>query len=99
MPEVIRRPFAGVLTSAAGLFALLIGLAAIDERVRDQVARAFTTRGPADEITTFGSRLGDMALISVQAVRDQSLEHAPLVIFAVAAVILLVLMTRTVTNH
>ena len=31
--------------------------------------------------------------------RDQSLEHTPLVIFAVAAVILLVLLTRTVKNQ
>jgi hypothetical protein len=99
LPEVIRRPFSGALTSAGGLFALLIGLAAIDERVRDQVVRTFTTRGPADEITTFGSRLGGTAMIAAQAVRDQSVEHAPLVIFAVVAAIILVLMTRTVTNQ
>ena len=95
MPEVIRRPFSGALTSAAGLCALLIGLAAIDVRVRDQFAHAFTGRGPAHEITSFGARWSDVALISVGAVRDQSVEHAPLVIFAVAAAILLVLMTRT----
>ena len=95
MPEVIRRPFSGALTSAAGLCALLIGLVAIDDRVREQIARAFTSRGPADEITTFGSRWSDVALISVRAVRDQSVEHAPLAIFALVAAVLLVLMTRT----
>lgn len=94
MPEVIRRPFSGALTTAGGLFALLIGLAAIDDRVRDQIGRAFTSRGPTDEITTVGARLNDMALIAAQAVRDQSIEHAPLVIFALAAVILVLLMTR-----
>ncbi len=94
MPEVIRRPFAGALTTAGGLCVLLIGLAAIDDRVRDQIARAFTSRGPADEIATFGSRLNDMAMIAAQAVRDQSIDHAPLVIFALAAAILVLLMTR-----
>ena len=95
MPEVIRRPFSGALTTAGGLCALLIGLAAIDDRVRDQIARAFTSRGPTDEITTLGSRLSDMVLIAAQAARDQSIEHAPLVIFALAAAILVLLMTRT----
>jgi hypothetical protein len=95
VPEVIRRPFSGALTTAGGLCALLIGLAAIDDRVRDQIARAFTSRGPTDEIATLGSRLSDMALIAAQAVRDQSIEHAPLVIFALAAAILVLLMTRT----
>ena len=95
MQEVIRRPFAGVWATAGGLCALLIGLAAIDERVREQIARTFTTRGPANEIATFGSRVNDMAMIAAQAMRDQSIEHAPLVIFALTAGILLVLMTRT----
>jgi hypothetical protein len=95
VPEVIRRPFAGGLTTVGGLLALAIGLAAIDDRVRDQFARVFTTRGPTAEITTAGSRLNDIALIAAQAVRDQSIDHAPLVIFALAAAILVLLMTRT----
>jgi hypothetical protein len=95
VPEVIRRPFAGALTTAGGLCALLVGLAAIDDRVRDQVARAFTNRGPTEEFATVGSRLNEMALIATRAVGDQSIEHAPMVIFALAAAILVVLMTRT----
>lgn len=97
MPEVIRRPFTGGLATAGGLLALLIGLAAIDDRVRDQIARTFTSRGPTAEITTVGARLNDIVLIAAQAARDQSIEHAPMVVFALAAVILvlLLLMTRT----
>ena len=95
MPEVIRRPFAGGLTTAGGLLALVIGLAAIDERVRDQIARAFTSRGPSSEITLFGSHLADMAMIAARALRDQSIDHAPLAIFALGAGILVLLMTRT----
>lgn len=95
MPEVIRRPFAGALTTVGGLCALLIGLAAIDQRVRDQIARAFTSRPPTEEFATLGSQLNNLALIAAQAVRDQSIDHAPLVIFALAAAILVLLMTRT----
>jgi hypothetical protein len=95
VPEVIRRPFAGGLTTVGGLLALVLGLAAIDDRVRDQIARVFTSRGPSDEITGFGSHLGDLAMIAVRAVWDQSIAHAPLAIFALAAAILVLLMTRT----
>jgi hypothetical protein len=31
----------------------------------------------------------------VEAVRDQSLDHAPMVIFAIAALVLVLFMTRT----
>jgi len=94
LPEVIRRPFSGALTSAAGLFALVIGLAAIDDRVRVLITRAFTGGG-SSEISSFGSRMSDLALVAARAVRDQSIDHAPLAIFALAAGILVLLVTRT----
>jgi len=97
LPEVIRRPFTGALTTAGGLCALLVGLAAIDERVRDQVARTFTSRGPSAEFATIGSRLNDLALVVARTARDQSIDHAPLMIFALAAVVLVLLVTLTRT--
>lgn len=95
MAGVIRRPFSSGLAAAGGLCALVIGLAAIDDRVRDQVARAFISGGPTEEIASVGSRLQEMAMIAAQAVRDQSIEHAPMVIFALAAMVLVLFMTRT----
>jgi hypothetical protein len=91
----MRRPFAGALTAAGGLLALVIGLAAIDERVRDQVTRVIQRGGPTEELTTMGARLQDLVAIGAQAVRDQSIEHAPLVIFALAAAVLVLFMLRT----
>lgn len=41
------------------------------------------------------ARLGDLGSMVLVAVRDQSLSPAPLTIFAVVALILLVLMVRT----
>ena len=80
--------------AAGGLCALLIGLAAIDDRVHDQVARAFARQGPTAEMTSIGSRFEEIAVIVANAMRDQSLEHAPMVIFAVAALVLVLFLTR-----
>ena len=41
-----------------------------------------------------GSRFEEMAVIVAHAMRDQSLEHAPMVIFAVAALVLVLFLTR-----
>jgi hypothetical protein len=92
---VIRRPFSSGLAAAGGICALLIGLAAIDDRVRDQMSLAFARRGPTEEIATVGSQVQDMVAIVAQAVRDQSIENAPMVIFALAAMVLVLFMTRT----
>jgi|RhiMetdeSRZDD1v2_1073273.scaffolds.fasta_scaffold2963075_2 hypothetical protein len=80
--------------AAGGLCALLIGLAAIDDRVHDQVARVLARQGPTAEMASIGSRFEEMAVIVAHAMRDQSLEHAPMVIFAVAALVLVLFLTR-----
>lgn len=95
MAGVFRRPISTALAAAGGVCAVLIGLAAIDDRVRYQIASAFARRGPTEEIASVGSRLEEMAAVIAQAVRDQSIEHAPMVMFALAAMVLLLFMTRT----
>lgn len=95
MAGAIRRPLIGGLTAAGGVVALVVGLAAIDERVRNEVARAIAGSAASDEIVTAGSRLQDIALVVAQAVRYQSIEHAPMVILALAAAVLVLFMTRT----
>ena len=91
----MQRPFAGKLSAAGGLVALVIGLAAIDDRVRGHVVRLFDGRGPSPEITTLGAQLQSLVFVVIQAVKDQSIEHAPLVIFGLAATVLVLLMLRT----
>jgi hypothetical protein len=91
----MRRPFTGALPAAGGVAALIAGLAAIDERVRDQIVMLVRGGGPSREIVTVGNRFQELVMILVQAVRDQSIEHAPLVIFALAAMILVLFMLRT----
>jgi hypothetical protein len=86
----------GVITATGGICALVAGLAIIDERVRGQLASMVTNRPAASsELASVGDRLQDFLFVATQAVTDQSIEHAPLVIFALAALVLVLFMTRT----
>jgi hypothetical protein len=71
-----------------------MALAASDARVRDQVAAHLSSR-PATELASAGALAKDVTMIVFQAARDQSIEHAPLVIFIVAGGALLLFMLRT----
>jgi hypothetical protein len=90
-----RNSVFGGFTAVASFAALVAGLALIDVRVRDELARLLSGRPPSGDFVTVGHRLQSVAAIVIQALRDQSMEHAPLVIFALAAVVLVLFMTRT----
>jgi hypothetical protein len=91
-----RRPsLFGGLTAIAGVGALVLGLAVVDERVRVQLARVFSGKAPTDEIASVGNSFRQLMAVTWQAVADQSIENAPLVVFSVAALVLVVWMTRT----
>jgi hypothetical protein len=78
--------------SAAGFLAVLGVLVAMDPRVAHRFS-GFTTggaefRGVADQATSLGSAL-------LGAVKDQSMDHAPLLVFTAVAVLLVGFMLRT----
>jgi hypothetical protein len=52
-------------------------------------------RPPTEEIASFDAQVSEFLNVLWQAVQDQSVENAPLVIFSVAALVLVVWMTRT----
>jgi hypothetical protein len=85
----------GGLTAFAGAGALVLGLAIVDERVRSELGRVLSGRAPTAEITSLGGEARDLLRIVWQAVQDQSVENAPLVIFSIAALVLVLWMTRT----
>jgi hypothetical protein len=82
------------LISAGAVALLLAALVSADDRVREYVVNAARGTVPGNAADA-GTRLGDLGSIVLTAARDQSLAYAPLTIFAVVAVILLVLMVRT----
>ena len=91
----MRRRTISFITTATGACSIVVGLAVIDERVRGEVAALLSGRAGSGEIVGFGGRVEELGLIAMQAVRDQSIEHAPLTLFALVALILFVLMFRT----
>ena len=92
----MRRPsMFGGATAIAGIGALVLGLAVLDERVRVQLAHVFSGRAPTDEIASVGTSFQQLLSVTWQAIADQSIENAPPVVFSVAALGLVVWMTRT----
>lgn len=89
-----RRAFGDVLVSTGALMVLLLTLVAIDDRVREQVSLRFN-RGPATDLVEAGARVRDLATVVFEAARDQSIAHAPLMIFVLAATVLVLFMLRT----
>jgi len=89
------RRVCGDLVVSAGVVAAVLGvLVSIDERVREQmrvVARAASPTG----IGEAGARVREAGLTLFDAARTQSIEHAPLVIVAVIATVLLLALARS----
>lgn len=92
--RAMRRAFGEALMSAGVLAVLLLVLVAVDDRVREQIALRFSAR-PAVELANVGERARDLTSVVMEAVRDQSIEHAPLLIFVLAATVLVMFMLRT----
>ena len=91
----MRRAIGDAVLTAGGAMLLVLALVMFDDRVRDQITGVFDTRHPSDAIVGLSGRATEVVLIVAQAMRSQSLEHAPLVIFALAATVLVLFMLRT----
>ena len=90
----VRRVLNDALLSTAAAGSLLLVLVAADDRVRDQVTRQFGGQS-SSALAQAGGQVRDIAQIVADTIRDQSLEHAPLLIFVLVATVLLLAMTRT----
>ena len=78
------------IASAGVLAALLLLLVSIDPRVRDHMSGLVSPGGAS----TMGQGAMDLAGVLVSAVKHQSIENAPLVIFAVVGTILVLFMLK-----
>lgn len=90
----MRSPFGQAILSIAAVGVLLLSLVAFDDRVREQLSLRFSAR-PSAQLTTAGTQLRDMTSVVIEAARDQSIEHAPMMIFVLAATVLVLFMLRT----
>jgi hypothetical protein len=91
----MRRAFGEGLMSAGALGALLLTLILIDERVREQMWLRLARPPSGAQLTQAGANVRDLGGVILEALRDQSIEHAPLLIFGLVGIVLLMLMLRT----
>ena len=89
----MRRVFKDALISGAALIILLIGLVAIDDRVRARVESVIQGDLSSD-VRSATSMASEVTGVLVLAVRDQSIDHAPMALFVVAATVLVLAMLR-----
>jgi hypothetical protein len=75
-----------------GVFAgVIFALTSIDPNVRERITELITGGG----VSRLGDRLGDLGGALWMAARSQSIENAPLVVFATVGVLLTVFMLRS----
>jgi hypothetical protein len=91
----IRRAFSDTLISVMALCALILILASLDDRVRDPLTRSVAPGQASAQVANAGATVSNLTAVVVTAVRDQSIEHSPLVIFVLAAAVLVLFMLRT----
>ena len=72
--------------------AVLLALVSVDARVRERMSELVVG---GDNITPWGDRLADLGEALITAVRHQSIENAPLLVFATVGAVLFVFMVRT----
>jgi hypothetical protein len=79
---------------SAGVFALVLGVLVIfDDRVRIRFTELLA--GGDGGITPWGDRLGDLGGALVSALKYQSIENAPLLIFVTIGAMLFLFMVKT----
>jgi len=87
------RRTTGELLMTASAIVLLVGiLVAVDPRVREQVGTI--VRQPDANAAGVSKLVSDVGSTIMAAAHDQSIEHAPLLIFGVGAAVLTIFVLR-----
>jgi len=80
------------LTSSAVFLLVLMALVSVDERVRERFDELVSG---GQTVGTWGDRASYLGDAVLTAARHQSIENAPLVVFATAGAVLFLFMVRT----
>jgi hypothetical protein len=92
--SLVRKRAIGDVMMSVGTLAVLIAiLTAYDDRMREQVMRV--QGDPSAHMASAGATIRSISAVVFTAAKNQSIEHAPLVIFVLLATILLLFMLRT----
>ena len=90
----MRRVLGEALMSAATVAVLLMALVAFDDRVREQLSQQFMAK-PSVQLASAGYQVRNITSVIAEAARDQSRQHAPMLLFSLAAAVLVLFMLRT----
>lgn len=91
MSNKLPKGMGEAIGSVICLGAVLGTLIAVDDRVRDQLSMEMSSA----RIATWGNRASSIVAVLLDVAHDKSIEHAPLLIFSVVAVVLVLFMLRT----
>ena len=79
---------------STAIFAVVLGaLVSVDDRVRERFSALIS--GGGQGLTPWGDRVGDLGDALVSALRHQSIENAPLLVFTAVGVVLVVFMVKS----
>jgi len=90
----VRRVVGDALISMAAPIVLLTVLVAIDTRVRDHVVGMVRDDRWSSDVGRMNAELRNVASVIATTAREQSLDHAPLVVFSIAGSALVLAMLR-----
>ena len=87
----MKLGFRELVVSPAIFAAILLTLVSVDDRVRDRFGNLVSPDG----LAPWGQRLSDLGDALMSAMRYQSLENAPLLVFTAVGATLVVFMFRS----
>jgi hypothetical protein len=88
----LKRGLRDGVISAAVFGGVLFALVSADPRVRDHVSELFSG---AANISPWGDRLGDLGSALWMAARHQSIDNAPMLVFATVGAVLTLFMLKS----
>lgn len=91
----MRRALGDAVISLTGLIVLLLILASVDQRVREYATNLIGGAASTSALAGTGKDIGGLIAVVYDAVKYQSVAHAPLVLFAIVATVLVLFMVRT----
>ena len=91
----ISRPFSDALASIGALTVLLAVLVAVDPRVRDQVMLRSSGAAVQSQLRDAGVQLRGLGSVVAEVAREQSVEHAPMLVLVVTGCMLTVFLLRS----
>ena len=95
MVRSMRRVFGDAMISISAVGLLLVMLVSIDPPVREGVAGVWGSPGGGYAVASVRSQVREVASVVLSAARDNGIDNAPLMTFALVATVLVLFMLRT----